>query len=105
MIRITAIYKNLDDATFDFDYYLNKHMKLSSDRLKDFGFIGYQVEKGVEALDGTRPDYICITHVDFSSIKDLRAGLKQHAEELMSDIPNYTNIEPHVQMSEVLITR
>ena len=105
MIRITAIYKNSDDATFDFDYYLNKHMKLSSDRLRNFGLIGYQVEKGVEALDGTRPDYICITRVDFSRIEDLRAGLEQHAEELMSDIPSYTNIEPHVQISEVLVTR
>lgn len=31
-----------------------------------------------------------------------KRGLEEHAEELLADVPNYTDIEPEVQISEVV---
>ena len=102
MIRVTALYRNSEGSRFDFDYYLNTHMQLARERLADFGMGRLEVEKGVEAMDGERPAYICIAHVEFSDMDDVRRGLQEHADELLADVPNYTDIEPEVQISEVV---
>jgi uncharacterized protein (TIGR02118 family) len=59
-----------------------------------------EVEKGIEAMDGERVAYICVAHADFSDMADLKRGLEEHGEELLADVPNYTDIEPEVQISD-----
>jgi hypothetical protein len=49
--------------------------------------------------------FICITHVEFPTIEDFRRGLERHGEELFADVPNYTNIEPEIQFSEIVNSR
>ena len=44
---ITVLYENLDDATFDLDYYLAKHMPLVGEKFKPFGIKGWRVLKAV----------------------------------------------------------
>ena len=34
---ITVLYENVDDATFDLDYYMTKHMPLVDEKFKPFG--------------------------------------------------------------------
>lgn len=102
MIRLTALYRHSPGAEFDFTYYTSTHMRLARERLREYGMGLVQVEKGMETLDGQAPGYVCIAHVEFSNLQDLKRGLEAHAEDLMADVPNYTNIEPEVQISEVL---
>ncbi len=102
MIRITALYRNTADSRFDFDYYVNTHMPLAQKRLADFGMGRFEVEKGLEAVDGEAAPYVCVSHAEISTIDDLRRGLEEHGEELFADIPNYTNIEPEIQISEIV---
>lgn len=102
MIRVTALYPNSDGSQFDFDYYTNTHIALARERLAAFGMGRVEVERGVEGMDGGEPTYACIAHVEFSSLDNLRRGFEAHADELLADVPNYTNIEPQVQISEVL---
>ncbi len=105
MIRLTALYRNTVGSTFDFDYYVNTHLQLSKQRLTDFGMGRIEVEKGIEAMDGEAVPYICIMHAEFSNADDFRRGLDQHGEELMADMPNYTTIEPDLQISEIVTFR
>ena len=42
-------------------------------------------------------------HVDFDSVEAFQAAYGPHAEALMGDIPNYTDIQPTIQISEVKI--
>lgn len=104
MVRVTALYRYSKDSRFDFDYYVKTHLQLARERLADFGMGQIEVEKGIEAMDGGSPAYACIAHVEFSEMNDLKRGLEQHAGELLADVPNYTDIEPEVQISEVLET-
>jgi uncharacterized protein (TIGR02118 family) len=102
MIRLTALYRNSEGSRFDFDYYVKTHLQLARKRLADFGMGRIEVEKGIEALDGERAAYICVAHADFLDMADLKRGFEEHAEELLADVPNYTDIEPEVQISEVM---
>jgi uncharacterized protein (TIGR02118 family) len=40
-------------------------------------------------------------HLLFDSVEAFQAGFGPHAQEIMADIPNYTNVEPAIQISEV----
>jgi uncharacterized protein (TIGR02118 family) len=102
MIRLTALYRNSEGSRFDFDYYVKTHLQLARERLADFGMGRIEVERGIEAMDGERAAYICVAHADFSDMADLKRGFEEHGEELLADVPNYTDIEPEVQISEVV---
>ena len=102
MIRLTALYRNSPEARFDFDYYLESHMKLSQSLLKEYGMLSFEVEKCLQTMSGDEPDYLCITHVDFENMEGLMKGLEAHADELMADVASYTNIDPEVEVCEVV---
>jgi uncharacterized protein (TIGR02118 family) len=107
MQRISVFYPNREGATFDFDYYVHRHMPLSIDLLsKHAGFQGVSVERGVGgARPNSPPVFVAICHFLFDSAQDFVAAFLPHAEQLQDDIQNYTNIEPVIQFNEVLISR
>lgn len=45
--------------------------------------------------------YIAMGHLYFDSLEALQAAFEQRAAEIMADIPNYTEIAPVMQISEV----
>ena len=102
MIRLTALYRNSPEASFNFDYYLKNHMKLSKELLTNYGFLSYEVEKCLQTMNGDDPDYVCITHVDFENMDCLSKGLDAHGDELMADVSNYTNVDLEVELYEVV---
>ncbi len=105
MIRVTVLYKNMPDSEFDFDYYVNTHMPLAKKRLADFGMGDFEVERGIEAVDGEAAPYICVMHAEFATIDGFKRGFEKHGEELSADVPNYTNIAPEIQISEIVKSR
>jgi uncharacterized protein (TIGR02118 family) len=102
MIRVTGLYRHKPNSEFDFDYYMSTHMPLVKKRLADFGMGDFEVEKGIEAADGQTAPCICIVHIEFPSIDDFKRGFERHGEELSADVPNYTNIAPEMQISEIV---
>ena len=105
MIRVTGLYKDMSNSEFDFDYYMSTHMPMVKERLADFGMGNFEVEKGIVAADGGTAQYICIVHIEFSSIDDFKRGFEKHGEALAADVPNYTNIVPEMQISEIVESR
>ena len=103
MIRVTVLYPAGDGKKFDVDYYKNKHMKLVSDRLKPFGLVRTEVDKGVAGgAPGSAAPYVAIGHVYVNSLDGFQKGMGQHGKEIMGDVPNYTNIQPQIQISEII---
>jgi uncharacterized protein (TIGR02118 family) len=103
MIRVTVLYPNESGKKFDVDYYTNKHMKLVTERLKSFGVVRTEVDRGVAGgAPGSSAPYICIGHVYANSLADFQWGMGVHGKEIMGDIPNYTNIQPTMQISEIV---
>jgi len=107
MIKISILYPNNPNVWFDLSYYLDKHMPLSIRLLSaNSGFEGVSVECGLGgAMPGTEAAYIVMCHFLFNSAEDFMAAFDPHAAVLQGDMPNYTDIEPIIQISEVLISQ
>jgi uncharacterized protein (TIGR02118 family) len=97
---VTMIYPNKQDATFDFDYYLNRHIprarKLTNDQ-------GTEIRKGVSTPTGIPVPYICVCRFWINSEAEYRAVMEEHGKDFLADIPNFTNIQPVVQIDEVIL--
>ncbi|MBP6820411.1 MAG: EthD family reductase [Acidobacteria bacterium] len=103
MIKVSVFYPNEAGKKFDLDYYCNKHIPLVQEKL---GAACKQiaVESG---LGGGAPDspatFIAMGHMYFDSVEAFQQAFAPHSAEIMGDIPNYTEIQPTLQISEVKI--
>ncbi len=106
MIKISILYPNSKGARFDTRYYIDTHMPLSIELLSAHpGFRGVSVEHGLGgAVPGTNAAYIAMCHFLFDSVDNFMAAFAPHATVLQGDMPNYTDIEPVIQVNEVLIS-
>lgn len=103
MIKVTAMYQHTEGARFDLAYYVDKHMPMVKDR---FGAACkyYTIDKGVGGMTpGAAPTYDVMCHFFFDSIGDFQSAFAPHAQEILGDIPNYTDLTPDIQISEVLV--
>ena len=98
MIRASVLYPNELGKKFDFDYYINRHMVMVRKRLEPHGLIRCEVDK---AADPTSP-FIAAGHLYFNSLEDFRNCFFAHAGEFASDMLNYTDIPPQIQISEIV---
>lgn len=101
MIKVSVLYPQSAGSTFDMDYYINTHIELVKDKLGS-ACRGVAVERGLSgAAPGSEPAYVAMGHLLFDSVDAYAAAFGPHVEAIMGDIPNYTNIEPVVQVSEI----
>ncbi len=101
MIKVSVLYPNGEGATFDIDYYCNKHMPLVQ-RLIGGTLKGIAVDHGIDQPGSPAP-FLAMGHLLFDSVADAQSALDTHGPQLMSDIPNYTNTEPIVQISQIRV--
>jgi uncharacterized protein (TIGR02118 family) len=104
MIRLTALYPAKDGETFNYDYYFNNHHKLCVSRWKPEGMVSCEFDKGVSDPAGGKPAYFAIAYLKFNSADDLQKAIAKHGAEILADIPNYTKVEPIMQVNEVMAT-
>lgn len=103
MTKVSVLYPNGENKTFDMDYYVNKHIPLVGEllgsRLK-----ATSVDKGLGGgQPGSIAPYAGVGIMYFDSVEDFGQAFGPNAEKIMGDLPNFTNIEPIVQISEVLL--
>jgi uncharacterized protein (TIGR02118 family) len=104
MIRVSVFYPNSPGKKFDLDYYVNRHMPMVVDLLKPGGLVKAEVDKGLgTAQPGAPAPYVCVGHVYFQSVEAFQQAFGPHADRLMGDIPNYTDIEPILQISDIVL--
>lgn len=103
MIKVSVLYANQDSGKFDFDYYCNKHIPMVKEKLGD-ACQGIAVDKGLTGdTPGSRPAYVAMAHLFFHSVDAFQAAFAPHATAILGDIPNYTNLQPQIMISDVLI--
>ena len=105
MIKVSVMYPNTPGARFDHEYYRDQHMPMVKARMGNHCKY-YTVDKG---LAGGTPDapaiYVGMCHIFCESVEAFQAGFGPHAEEILGDIPNYTDLSPVLQISEVVVER
>jgi uncharacterized protein (TIGR02118 family) len=103
MIKVSVLYPNGEGKTFDMDYYVSKHIPMVKELLGD-SLKGATVEKGLGGgAPGSPAPFAGMGNMYFDSAEDFGKAFGPHAEKIMGDLPNFTNIEPEMQVSEVLI--
>ena len=98
----TVLYPNNKGAKFDFDYYTKNHIPMAL-KLIGKGIAKTEVRKGLSSQDGSPPKYICVASIWIGDPAEYQARFAQHAPEILADIRNYTNVEPVIQLDEVLL--
>lgn len=103
MIKVSVMYLNGPGARFDHDYYRERHMPLVQNRMGD-SCRRYTIDKGLTGgTPGSAPTYLGMGHLYCDSVEAFQAGFGPHAKEILADIPNYTNVSPVIQISEVVV--
>ena len=107
MIKVSILYPNKTDGRFDMDYYLNNHMPMSIELFSAApGYQGVSVERGLGgSASDAPPTYVAMCHYLFDSIESFMAVFIPNSAILQGDMPNYTDIESIIQISEVAISR
>lgn len=101
MIKVSVLYPNKPGAKFDTSYYFAKHMPLVARKL-GAAVKTTSIDQGLAGpAPGSPPAFVMMAHFTFESIGDFQAAFEPHAAEIMGDIPNYTSIEPIIQISDV----
>jgi len=103
MIKVSVFYPNEKGKKFDMEYYCNKHMPMVQQKLGN-ALKSRAVEQGLGGGEpGSRPIYIAMGHLYFDSVEAFQSAFGPHAQSIMGDVPNYTDIQPAIQISEVKI--
>jgi uncharacterized protein (TIGR02118 family) len=107
MPKISFLYPNKHGAKFDMDYYLGTHMPLAIHLMsRQPGFRTVLVERGVKDIgDNADVAYLALCHYTFDSVKDFNLAYAANASRLKADMPNFTDIQPLIQINEVVIEK
>jgi len=103
MIKVSVLYPTAEGKTLDIDYYKNKHfpmvLGLLGDRVKNAS-----IELGLSGpMPGSPPPFIAMGHLYFETLEDFQAAMGIGGQAIQDDIPNYTNAEMVIQVSEVVL--
>ena len=103
MIKVSVMYPNTPGARFNHDYYRDTHMPLVKAKMGD-GCTYYTVDKGLAGGAPNAPaTYVGMCHIFCDSVAVFQSSFGPHMKEIMADIPNYTDITPVMQISEVVV--
>jgi uncharacterized protein (TIGR02118 family) len=100
MYILSITYPKSPNATFDFDYFRQKHLPEVGRAFTPFG-LGYaSVLRGEEALDGGEPAYFATTVLSFATEQGARdAVASDGGRTLVADIANFTTVAPVMQFN------
>jgi uncharacterized protein (TIGR02118 family) len=101
VIKVSVMYPSTAGSRFDMAYYLNTHIPLV-ERLLGPALKGAAVDQGIGGEQaGSAPPYLAMGHLLFDSLEAFQTAFGPHAQAIVADIPNYTNCEAVLQISEV----
>jgi uncharacterized protein (TIGR02118 family) len=97
---VSVLYPNEPGSRFDVDYYLSKHIPLVRERWGGMGLEDVQVFKGKSAAGGGSAPYQMMALLRFRSLDDFGAAVDRHGGEVLGDVPNFTSVQPAIQVNE-----
>ncbi len=103
MVVFTVLYPYAPGKRFDMDYYTSKHLGLVREKV-GAALKAVSVDKGVSGSEpGSSPAYAAICRLCFDSPEDIATHLAPHDASFAADVPNFTDIVPEFQISEVVV--
>ena len=103
MIKVSVMYSYKPNVRFDHDYYRTKHLPLIKSRM-GAALKYYAIDKGLTSRDGKSPSaFVAMCQLLCDSVDAYRSAFAPHAREIQGDIPNFTDVTPIIQISEVVV--
>ena len=101
-VAITVLYLNVEDARFDLDYYLSKHMPLVAERFAPHSLKGWRVARLTAPPQGGKPPFSIIATLEFDNAGQFGAAIAAEGATVLGDVPNFSNKEPVIMIGEVV---
>jgi uncharacterized protein (TIGR02118 family) len=94
MIRVSVFYPTTEGASFDHDYYREKHVPLC---VRTWSPQSAEIDKGIDGPN------VAAVHLTFDSLDALQQAMaSEGTAAILADVANYTSITPVLQTSEVV---
>jgi uncharacterized protein (TIGR02118 family) len=91
---VSVLYPETEGATFDHDYYRDKHVPLAA---RTWSPASTEIDRAVNG------PYVAAVHFVFDSMDAMNAAMGgPGTAEIMADVANYTTITPVLQISEIV---
>jgi|SRR5215831_5007058 len=101
MIKVSVLYPTKPGSRFDVDYYLTVHMPMAA-RLLGAAVKEISIEIGMGGgAPGESAPFAAIVGFTCDSVDAFTVAFMPVAGQLQGDIPNYTDIQPVIQFSEI----
>ena len=102
MYKVSVMYPNQPGTRFDLKYYCTTHMDLVRKLMQPFGLIRSEVLKGLSGGGSQPAPYVCIGNLYFDTAEGYEKAVAASGGALRGDIPNFTDVAPIRQISEVV---
>jgi uncharacterized protein (TIGR02118 family) len=102
MVIVSVLYPKTKDSRFDVEYYLGTHIPLVKSLWSEMGLKSVDLVQGTAAIDRGMPTFELIGQLTFDSADSLENALSRHGNEILGDIPNFTNVQPIIQTGKTL---
>ena len=94
MIRVSVFYPATEGASFDHDYYREKHVPLC---VATWHPQSAEIDKGIDGPN------VAAVHLTFDSLDALNQAMaSEGTAAILADVANYTTIAPVLQTSEIV---
>jgi uncharacterized protein (TIGR02118 family) len=103
MYKVSVMYPTQKDGSFDVDYYCTKHFELVEKYMRPFGLLRFEVLKGISGGGDNPPPFAYIGNMYFETRDGYEMAIAASMGALPNDIPNFTNLKPIRQISEILV--
>ncbi|PLW82371.1 EthD family reductase [Kineobactrum sediminis] len=103
MYCMTVEYPKTDNSTFDYDYFRDHHVPLCVHLFADHGYVGAVMRSHGGKKPGAGDLNWVAIDLLFESKDKLQEALAGGGAEVSADVPNYTNVKPHMSFSEVTL--
>lgn len=100
MIRIAVMYPNEKNKRFDIDYYRIQHLPLVVDKYGPYGLKDVEIDEAKVIIGPQAAPFLVIGYLFFDTMKSFMQAYEKAGADVMSDISNFTDIEPTIQISE-----
>ena len=103
MIKVHILYPNTPGVRFDMAYYVDRHMPMVQAKI-GAACTGFTIDAGMAGgAPGQAAPYVAVGALLVTSVEAFGAAMDQHGAEILGDIPNYTDAQPVIQISEVKV--
>jgi len=102
MIRVNVMYPKKEDGKFNYEYYLDKHVPMVKNNL-GASLKRFEVYQGISGAGGNPEPFVTIASLLFENVDEFRTAFEPHAQEIMADLSNFTNINPTVQIEKQIL--